>query len=440
MSDIPSDVQHALRFGMARLGRAVSPPSYIIFKIGGMTYARNGLTGRVEFGGRDAGEVIQAALDRLGDYGGTLFIKRGVYVLYRSLVPPSGVRIVGEGFGTILKHGDGTKIRAFDLTNKSDVVIENIAFDGNKDYVGDVDGNIYGVGVFINLSSYRNIIRGCLFRNYKSHAVLLLNGPRGNVVIGNVFHDNAHWDLCSSTNANGNVYIGNSLINTTGIEMYRAKDNVIAFNTLYNVRQIYDNDTEGNLYIGNIVDTTTSRGFYIVGNNTQVIGNRIRNTASYGIEVGRSRVVIKGNYIENTGHHAIVLYAASDVVIEGNVVRTSGRRALYVVGNCSRVRVGNNYFEATDVPSPVVVEAGAVDVAFLRNLGYRSEESGVAVIPAGSTRVTVSHNLALAPRKVLVTPYSNIRAWVENIGPTSFDIVTDTAPATDVNVAWYAEV
>jgi hypothetical protein len=29
---------------------------------------------------------------------------------------------------------------------------------------------------------------------------------------------------------------------------------------------------------------------------------------------------------------------------------------------------------------------------------------------------------------------------VENITSTSFDIVTDTAPTSDLNIAWYAEV
>jgi hypothetical protein len=74
------------------------------------------------------------------------------------------------------------------------------------------------------------------------------------------------------------------------------------------------------------------------------------------------------------------------------------------------------------------------------NIGHATEASGVATITAGSTRVTVSHGLARKPSKVLLTPYANIRVWVENITGTSFDIVTDTAPTTDVQVAWYAEV
>jgi hypothetical protein len=76
------------------------------------------------------------------------------------------------------------------------------------------------------------------------------------------------------------------------------------------------------------------------------------------------------------------------------------------------------------------------------NTEYRSENRGVATIPAGQTRVTVTHNLITTPSKVLITPLGQPpgKLWVENITSTSFDIVTDTAPASDLTVSWYAEV
>jgi hypothetical protein len=71
---------------------------------------------------------------------------------------------------------------------------------------------------------------------------------------------------------------------------------------------------------------------------------------------------------------------------------------------------------------------------------HMKRNSGVARMPAGSTRVTVPHSLITTPSKVLVTPYGNARVWVENITSTSFDIVTDVPPTADLRVAWYAEV
>ena len=72
----------------------------------------------------------------------------------------------------------------------------------------------------------------------------------------------------------------------------------------------------------------------------------------------------------------------------------------------------------------------------------KQRKSGVAVIPANSTSITVNHGLVKAPSKVFVTPLAQPpgKIWVENITDTSFDIVTDTAPSSDLPVAWYAEV
>ena len=93
--------------------------------------------------------------------------------------------------------------------------------------------------------------------------------------------------------------------------------------------------------------------------------------------------------------------------------------------------------------SGILAEAqgsGVLDVVIRRNLGFPTENSGVATLPAGSTSVTVNHGLAKAPRIILLTPAGNANVWYENVTDTSFDIVTDTAPSTDLDVAWYAEV
>jgi hypothetical protein len=50
--------------------------------------------------------------------------------------------------------------------------------------------------------------------------------------------------------------------------------------------------------------------------------------------------------------------------------------------------------------------------------------------------------LATTPTKFQITPLGQPpgKLWVENITSTSFDIVTDVLPTSDLNVAWYAEV
>jgi len=94
------------------------------------------------------------------------------------------------------------------------------------------------------------------------------------------------------------------------------------------------------------------------------------------------------------------------------------------VGNATKLALYNaRYYGGIVVPEPSI-------------------NKGVATIPASSTRVTVAHFLGKPPSKVLVTSLAQPpgKLWVENITCTSFDIVTDTAPTSNLNIAWYAEV
>jgi hypothetical protein len=125
---------------------------------------------------------------------------------------------------------------------------------------------------------------------------------------------------------------------------------------------------------------------------------------------------------------------ASRVLFIGNIGRNARSFVVASNPNCTEIYMMFNHGD-----KPIYVGG---DVKLFRNPIYRTEASGVATIPAGSTRVSVSHYLATAPTKVLITPLAQPpgRLWVENIGSRSFDIVTDVAPTTDLRVAWYAEV
>jgi len=175
--------------------------------------------------------------------------------------------------------------------------------------------------------------------------------------------------------------------------------------------------------------------------------------------VRHGSIFIKGNYFGGSDKGVYIignLDVISHVFIEDNVFQTDygvhvegscGVDTMYIVRNMfftstydlylvnyyqDKVYIYDNYFSKPIYDAPNRAH-------YSRNRGYLTENSGVATIPAGSTRVTVSHGLAKAPTKVLITPFGNARVWVENITPTTFDIVTDTAPTTNLNVAWYAE-
>jgi len=71
--------------------------SYIIFIKNGTVYARNGLTGKIDYQGPDASVVIQSAVDALTS-GGTIFFKAGSYVILKTLtVQTDFIWLIGEG-------------------------------------------------------------------------------------------------------------------------------------------------------------------------------------------------------------------------------------------------------------------------------------------------------------------------------------------------------
>jgi len=210
------------------------------------------------------------------------------------------------------------------------------------------------------------------------------------------------------------------------------------------------------LVIENNVIERFARAILLEDKNSAIIRNNVfRYNFDQAVGVWyASGVEISNNYIYDNARHrlyrsdwasnAIFIYNSSDVIVARNVFR-AGQTQTYCVGilsNSSNIYVVDNDMFNGYLLGAVSDDNSSTNVVFRRNRGYRTENSGVATIPAGSTRVTVSHGLAKTPSKFQITPLGQPpgKLWVENITSTSFDIVTDTAPATDLNVSWYAEV
>jgi hypothetical protein len=173
-----------------------------------------------------------------------------------------------------------------------------------------------------------------------------------------------------------------------------------------------------------------------------LIGGGKRGIRIEGASSGLYRVhIIIGNFIAGGDPNEDLIYVKNTMytlIFNNYLNAVNNRYALYEDEGADQTFALDNYLSMSQV-SPFFRLVGAN--SRFRAWGYRrTVNTGVATIPAGQTRATVSHGLVTAPSKVLITPYGNIRVWVENITDTSFDIVTDTAPATNVPVAWYAEV
>jgi hypothetical protein len=297
-----------------------------------------------------------------------------------------------------------------------------------------VQGNISAYNFrrqfYISVGSSRNVIVGNIliggvFTGSATAGILLGDGVENSVVVGNlVIGDGTH------------PYHGIVLVEYAGV---KARFNLIAGNTIYRPGN-YGIYTWGDDYyseiVGNYIFSPGAVGIEVARNDV-VVNNRVYGAGFHSIVVKTGYAYVIGNHIEG-GRDGILLINATNTQVRGNIVLKSTSYGIREYGASDHNMIVENIIR--DVPTPVL-RLGA-NTVIRRNIGYATENSGVATITAGSVRVTVSHGLATTPAKVLITP---LRAppgklWVENIGSTSFDIVTDVAPAADLPVAWYAEV
>jgi hypothetical protein len=97
------------RSGVQETG--IGPTSYVVWKEGSTYFAKNGITGEVEWSGIDALTVIQSAVNALTS-GGKIFFKSGTYTLTGPIVLSVGnILLEGEGPASILYNtGTGNTI------------------------------------------------------------------------------------------------------------------------------------------------------------------------------------------------------------------------------------------------------------------------------------------------------------------------------------------
>jgi len=124
-----------------RLTSAVES-SYIVFTDGSKYYAKNGLTGAVEYNDVDAAEVIQYAVDKLKGIGGTVFIKSGTYVFGKSVMLWSSVHVVGEARGLSVYDIGGAHMGSNGVVIKLPKTVTHAFIVGGGSYCDNTFGDV----------------------------------------------------------------------------------------------------------------------------------------------------------------------------------------------------------------------------------------------------------------------------------------------------------
>jgi hypothetical protein len=393
-----------------------SETSYIVFTDGSKYYAKNGSTGMVEYSDTDASDVIQYAIGNIPLPGGTIFIRRGTYVLSKAIVINKFINLVGEGVrATVLKLADNANSSMIDYAIPSDIAdnvsqlmyIAHMMLDGNK--ANQSSGTQAIRTIVPGYSSARDfMIYDVWIDNYKGDGIYLVS--HNYLVLHVAIEHNNGWGII--LNGAGGFIIGNWIWSNTEGGIYHL---------------FSSSNANPNVIMANLIAGGKS-------------GIRIEGATS-----GLYRIhIISNNYISGTDANTDTIYIKNTLytLIFNNYINAIfNRYGIYEDTGTDETFVFGNYLSSSRTTPYYVIQGPNSKIWSL--MRWKTVDTGVATIPAGQTRVTVSLTRFIkAPTKVLVTPIGQPlgKIWVENITSTTFDIVTDTAPISNLNVAWYAEV
>jgi len=335
----------AERFGFARKNppgkvSAVTEASYVVFIDGLTVYARNGMTGIVDYSGSNAAEVIQAGIDALGSHGGIVLIKEGTYVISSTIKVPGNVTLSGVGFATKLVLADYADQRVIenkhpDAFVDSNIVISNLQIDGNGAKQSEEPLVSASAIFFTRVTKSR--VEGCWLH---------------------------HVSRVQNLNA--------------GITTVLSSDIIIRGNRIYD-----------NRYAGVFL---SSRKGAIVSNNIFMRNHR-------GVYLaGHSNAIVEGNRFASNGEGIRMYEVASNNLIMGNLIEDSYEEGILVTHETCK----NNYLVDNHlIDNAVQINDDGTDTVIKGNEGYRTENWGVASVVNGSL---IGHGLVVTPSSVQMTP------------------------------------
>jgi len=418
--------------------------SYIVFKgDDGKIYAKNGDTGQIVASSNDLGVVLNTINSIEPDYKGlSVYIKPGQYEMF------TGVRIARSGFALI---GAGTwdastsweigncqqcYFGALILLRNDNVTYFDVGFqDVNRPmrlYMAGFGAVASSSG--ITWTQHQNSIF-LYMRNWMRHTTL------ERIFIRNVGRGIKHEVTHSGFTGMQDVYIYKVAVEVpyyTGLELRGGGYNlrVVDFYTGWN-----KNTGTSVIYVEGFTDVWIDR-LWILGLNIPY------DQTATGVTInGCKKVFVRDTIIRGVSSNwALRILSSSNVLVDGAFINLDGGDVpnLIMVESSSNVMLRNIYGIYTQTPIHISRSQLFMNNVRLLNkntgIEYKSENSGIVTIPAGQTRVTVTHYLFGAPSKVLVTPLGNAKVWVENITSKSFDIVMDKAINENLNVSWYADL
>jgi hypothetical protein len=352
---------------------------------GVITVAQDG-TG--DFNG-DTGEVIQQAIDYVnGLGGGTVFIKKGTYLINSSVVVCSNLILQGEGYATVFTNNDDTVHIIGTVADLENITIKNIYFKGNQTNSSHNEAGKTGRLIHLNDGNVFNItVTECYFSNTSNFALSIgsstLLGSEKAIITKNIFYKaragigtSVKYPVISdniliqdlSTSSGEGIDVNNiggadvhALINNNILTGYPADsiDTSASPKTIIRGNYVYGRlDTTQGIMCGsdsivenNIVENC-QYGIRANGSNIVISNNIINTITEYGIDSYISSVkdnqTITGNQITTTGVRSINAFSLTNSIISNNVLKSFTGIGLYVSGSDNVKIVGNQFITSVN--------------------------------------------------------------------------------------------
>lgn len=402
------------------------PPSYLIFREGSYTKAKNGTTGVIDFEGTDASTVIQAAINALTS--GVIHLAVGIFVLSTYITLKSNIVFEGEGSGTILSGADVFRTEA----SASNWGIRNLAMEGN------------GTGIAIYLhcpagpqTHYNPFVINCKINNFSRGlctntdvVVRRLFFQRNimttftNVTYGVVYLYNLHDSVISDNYIEGAQAAGIAI--SSGINI-KIKDNTLKnclqtliYNgviTFSNRFTCYDALIEGNTIELPNVATGNRHGIVISGetyavNSTSEV--RVKGNRIYGVSDNPGH----GIYIHGSGAAAKNVYR---VLVSQNHINRVACGVVFV--NALDSRIVRNTLTLCSGTAPIIGLSVADNIRARDNIGFVTENvvlsPAFAIDAVALVTVTIPHGLAITPAiedcSLTIVEDTNVDDWGYNL-------------------------
>ena len=270
---------------------------------------------------------IQNAINSLGS-GGTVIIPPGTWITGK-LTLSNNTRILGMGWGSILKLKNSTNDDLLYATGKSNISVENLSLDGNQDNQSAQKAGVRFVSCF-NCDA-----EDCYIHDAKYAGIQYVSST-GMWASENLLENNASIGVMMSGTVKSMVtenYITNDAGGVSG----------------YHGILLYNGSNYNTVSENVVAPTGKIIGIEVYNSHYNSVSDNILYRCGNGIEVSSASAynMIQGNYCENakaqtTDESGIEINAATYNIVSDNICRNNKMSGIYVLGSANHNTVSGN--------------------------------------------------------------------------------------------------